>query len=75
LCSQGLDDPDDSSVGVQNNEPALASSEQKSGAKKFALNLANKVRQLARLARYERRALSRCKSATRKFDAARVEAE
>jgi hypothetical protein len=60
--SRELDDPADG---------ALASSEKKSGMESVALT--NKVRQLVRFDRYERRALSRRKSATRAFDAARVE--
>jgi hypothetical protein len=71
LHSRELDDPQDRSVGVPNNEPALASSEKKSGTKSVALT--NMVRQMARLDRYERRALSRRKFATRAFDAAGVE--
>ena len=62
LLSRKLDDPADG---------ALASSERKSGMESSALT--NKVRQLVRLDRYERRALSHLRSATRAFDAARVE--
>jgi hypothetical protein len=75
LLSHGLDDPDHESMGVQKDKPAVASSKEKSGAEKFTINLSNQVRQLGRLARYERRAPLRRKFATRKFDAARVEAE
>jgi hypothetical protein len=61
LLAPGLNDPNDSSVGMQKNESAVA--------------LANKVLQLMRLDRYERRALSRRKFAIRAFDSTPVEAK
>jgi hypothetical protein len=71
LLSSGLDDH--KSVGVHKDKPAV--SNKKSGAETFVVNLSNQMRTLKRLDRYERRALSRRKSATREFDAAPVEAE
>jgi hypothetical protein len=71
LLSSGLDDH--KSVGVHKDMPAV--SDKKSGAETFVVNLSNQMRTLKRLDRYERRALSRRKSATREFDAARVEAD
>jgi hypothetical protein len=71
LLSSGLDDH--KSVGVHKGKPAV--SDKKSGAETFVVDLSNQMRTLKRLDRYERRALSRRKSATREFDAARAEAE
>jgi hypothetical protein len=73
LLSSGLDDV--KSGGAHEDRPAAASSDMKGGAEKFIVNLSNQIRTLKRLDRYERRALSRRKSATREFDAAHVEAE
>jgi hypothetical protein len=58
-------------LDVQKVKPAVVSPEETSGAKKVTVNLANRVRALKRLERYERRALSRRKSAMRAFDAGR----
>jgi hypothetical protein len=73
LLSSGLDDH--KSVLAHEDNLAVTSSEKKSGAEKFVVNLSNQMRTLKRSDRYERRALSRRKSATRDFDAASVEAE
>jgi hypothetical protein len=72
LLSGPLEDSDHDSAGVQKCK-TVVSSEEPGRAKKVSVNLSNRVRALERLERYERRALSRRKAATRVFDAARDE--
>jgi hypothetical protein len=72
LFLRGQGDPGHLAVGAQ-NEPAVASPVGQGAIEKFVANVSNQVLQLARLDRYQRRALARRNAATRAFDAARKE--
>jgi hypothetical protein len=74
LFSRGQGDPGHQAVGVKKDKSAVASLAEKGAAERCAVNLSN-LQQLGRLARYERRVLSRRKFATRAWDAARDETD